>query len=114
MYYPINFDNNGSSFSVINTGTAPTPCKLIIIPKVDMVSLVITGLSKDAIEISSVPTGSELVIDGETGRITLDENDYFDHFNGWEFPKLQPGTNNIQISNGSQATVQIEFNARYI
>lgn len=114
MYYPITFDNNGSGFSITNVGTAPAPCKVTIIPKVDMVNLTITGLSQEPIEVDNVQANQVLVLDGELGEILLDEQDYFQHYNAWEFPKLQPGANDIRISNGSQCLVQIEFNARYI
>lgn len=114
MYYPINFDNNGSSFSVTNAGTAPAPCKVTIIPKVDLVNITIMGLSDEPIEVDNVNTGQELIINGETGEVLLDEQDYFEHYNAWQFPRLLPGLNQVQISNGSQCLVQIEFNARYI
>ena len=36
-YYPIEFD--GDSFVVINNGTAPAPCVLTVIPKVDFIKM---------------------------------------------------------------------------
>ena len=43
-YYPIEFD--GDSFVVINNGTAPAPCVLTVIPKVDFIKMEIKGLKE--------------------------------------------------------------------
>ena len=49
QYYPIEFDTTGSIFNVYNNGTAPTPCVVTIIPKVDFLNLVIEGLTETSI-----------------------------------------------------------------
>jgi len=46
-YYPIIF--NGEQFIVNNQGTAPTPCKITIVPQVSIVNLVIEGVSEKPI-----------------------------------------------------------------
>jgi len=113
-YYPIEFDNNGSSFTITNNGTAPAPCLITFIPQVDFITLSITGLSDEPIEVSGIRANDVLVIDGENRQVLLNDQDYFSHYNGWEFPKLQPGVNEIRIPSGSLANIQIEYNARYI
>ena len=47
QYYPINFDEAGNTFSITNNGTAPAPCVITIIPKVDFLKLeIIFGKSQ--------------------------------------------------------------------
>ena len=113
-YYPIEFDNNGTSFTITNSGTAPAPCVVIIVPKVDIMSLTISGLSKTPITVNRVLANQTLVIDGENRSVTLEDNDYFANYDAWEFPKLQPGVNQISITSGAQAQVAIEYSQRYI
>ena len=112
-YYPIEFDDNGG-FTVVNNGTAPAPCKITFVPKVDFINLEITGLSKEPIRVSNIKANQTLVIDGEEREVLLDEQDYFDKYDAWEFPKLMPGVNVIQISNGGLASVAIEYTQRFI
>lgn len=111
-YYPIVVMNG--SFTITNSGTAPTPCKVVIIPKVDMSNITITGLSKEQIIVYNVEANQEIIIDGEIGDFTIDGVSMFDQYEGWEFPKLQPGVNEISISNYNQLSIAIEFQARYI
>ena len=111
-YYPIAFD--GDVFIITNNGTAPAPCKITIVPQVDFVNLTIEGVSDKPISVSQVKTNDTLVIDGENRTITINDVPAFEKYNGWEFPKVQPGVNTISISNASQATIQIEYDTRYI
>ena len=113
-YYPIEFDENGSGFVIINNGTAPTPCCITIIPKIDIMNLSIEGLSKEAIKVSNIKTKDVLVIDAENRSVLINHQNTFDHYDGWEFPKLQPGKNAVKITNGAQASIAIEYNIRYI
>ena len=112
-YFPITI-NNESSFSITNTGTAPTPCKLTIIPKIDILTLTITGLSAEPIVLRNIYYNSVVIIDGETGLFTINDVANYNNYDAWEFPKLQPGINNITITNASQCEISIEFEPRYI
>lgn len=114
QYYPIDFDATGAMFSIFNSGTAPTPCVVTIIPKVDFLKLVIEGLTETPITFTGLKTQEVLVIDGENRTVTVDGIDAFSHYDAWEFPKLQPGANQITIVNGTSATISIEYNANYI
>ena len=109
QYYPIEFDSTGNVFTVTNSGTAPAPCVITIIPKVDFLKLTIEGLSESPIVFTGLKTNETLVIDAEERTVTVDEQ-----YNAWEFPKLQPGINQITITNGSLATISIEYSANYI
>lgn len=112
-YFPINFDN-ASSFIITNNGTAPAPCIVTIIPKVDFLTLTIEGLSEEPIKISSILANSTVVINGEDRTITIDDLDASLRYDAWEFPKLQPGQNTITINNGAQCSVAIEYSPHYI
>ena len=111
-YYPITFD--GDSFIIINNGTAPAPCKITVVPQVDIVILTITGVSKKPIRVSNLLVNDVLVIDGENRVITVNDEDAFSRYDGWEFPKLEPGENEITITNGAHIQLSVEFNARYL
>lgn len=113
-YYPIEIDIAKGGFTIVNSGTAPAPCKITIIPKVDLMGLTITGLSENPIEVSRIKTNDILVIDGETRQVLINDKDAFGSYNAWEFPKVQPGINEVSITNATQATIQIEYDTRYI
>ena len=114
QYYPIEFDTTGTVFNVFNNGTAPAPCVVTIIPKVDFLKLVIRGLTETPITFTGLKTGQTLVIDAEERSVTVDDEDAFANYDAWEFPKLQPGANQITIENGPSATISIEYSANYI
>lgn len=111
-YYPITFEEG--SFTIINNGTAPAPCKITIIPQVDFVVLTIEGVSKKPINIPHLSANDVLVIDGEERTVTVNDMEAFDKYDGWEFPKLQPGKNIVSINNGAHLQMSVEFNARYL
>ena len=111
-YYPITFD--GDSFVINNNGTAPAPCKITIIPQIDFVVLTIEGVSEKPIKVSHIKVNDTVIIDGENRIITINDAPAFNNFDGWEFPKLQPGENRITIPNGAHIQISIEFNARYL
>lgn len=112
-YYPIEFNQEGQ-FIIVNNGTAPSPCIITFVPRVDFSRLVITGLSKEPIVVENINRDQILVIDGQNRQVTLDGNDYFEGYDGWEFPKVLPGSNQVTISNGAMAEVAIEYSLRYI
>lgn len=114
QYYPIEFDEAGSVFTITNSGTAPSPCVVTIIPKVDFLKIVIQGMSKDPIIFTGLKMNQTLVIDGEERTVTVNGEDAFSNYDAWEFPKLQPGINQIIIEQGIQASISIEYSANYI
>lgn len=114
QYYPIEFDATGAVFNIFNNGTAPTPCVITIIPRVDFLHLVIEGLTEAPINFTGLKTNEVLVIDAESRFVTVDGKDAFSRYDAWEFPKLQPGNNQITIVNGTSAAISIEYSANYI
>lgn len=114
QYYPIIFDEQGDSFVIVNNGTAPAPCILTIIPKVDFLKLVVEGLTEAPITFTGLKANQALVIDGESREVSVDGVSAFAFYDAWEFPRLLPGTNQITIKNGTSASISIEYSANYI
>ena len=114
QYYPIVFDNTGKSFTITNNGTAPAPCVLTVIPKVDFLKLVVEGLTETPITFTGLKTNQVLVIDGENREVSVDGVNAFAYYDAWEFPRLLPGINQITIENGTFASISIEYSANYI
>lgn len=113
-YLPIIIGSDGSSFSVVNNGTAAAPCRLTIIPKNDLMLITIEGLSKEPITMERIQKNQILIIDGIDRVVTIDGVNAFEQYNGWELPKLQPGINNVKITNADLMVISIEYQARYI
>ena len=53
-YFPIIIDADGTSFQIVNNGTAAAPCRVTIVPKNDIMLLSIEGLSDEKIEVHKV------------------------------------------------------------
>lgn len=113
-YYPISLNEQGSGFSVVNTGTAPAPCVLTIIPRVNQLSISVSGLSEEPFTITNVNANDIIVVDGEKREVLINNELAWDHFEGWSFPRLEPGTNEVTITNASMFAIEIAFSARYI
>lgn len=80
--------------AIVLNSTAETPVMMEIIPSTNMESANIVGLGKD-ITIKNLTSGQTIIIDGEKGLVTENgENKWLD-YDGWGFPKLLPGTNEI-------------------
>ncbi len=115
IYYPITVIPGENTFTILNDGTAAAPCRLSFIPINDIVSCRITGLSEEELIINNIRTGSKVVLDGINKTITINELEAFSQFDGWEFPKLQPGENKVFITNADSMTlIECEFQPRYI
>lgn len=114
-YYPIIVNDEGNGFSVINAGTAPTPCCLTLIPKATLRDITITGLTTHPIQLNFVINAYDVVvIDGENGVFKVNDELEWDKYEGWELPRLIPGTNEITITNASLFDVEIGFDLRYV
>lgn len=114
-YYPIELRAGSPTFVVFNKGTAAAPCRLSFSPYNDIMSLTITGLSTDEIKLSKIYSGSKVVLDGINNTFTIDGNDAIQYFDGWEFPRVEPGENIITITNAdTMIEIEIEFQPRYL
>ena len=114
VYFPVVFENDGESFSIINNGTAASPCRITIVPQNDIMLLQITGLSQEPIKVTRVQRGNILIIDGIDKAVTIDGEPAFDRYDAWEFPKLSTGTNNIKITSGGSCQISIQYQPRYV
>lgn len=112
-YFPIIIESDGS-ISITNSGTAAAACRITIVPKNDIMLLTIEGLSEEPIQVDRIQHGQLLIIDGMNREVTLDGENAFEKYQGWEFPKLQPGLNTVKITNADTMALSIEYHPRYI
>lgn len=114
-YFPITIVSGIQTFTVANGGTAPAPCKITLTPLNDIMTLTIKGLTDESIVVTKVKAGDAVVLDGINKQIKINGVDAFDRYNAWEFPRLKPGNNKIEITNADEMTlIEIEFQPRYI
>jgi len=105
-YFPIVIDSSGT-FSIVNNGTAAAPCRLTVVPQNDVMQMKILGLSKEPIIVNRVQRNTILEIDGINHTVTKDGENAFNDYDGWEFPKLSPGVNEINITGGDTSNISI-------
>lgn len=115
VYYPISISSEQTSFSIKNRGTAAAPCRLSFTPINDVMSFTVEGLSEEPITMTNILKDSNVVIDGINKQILINGENAFSQFDGWEFPKLQPGNNIVNMTAANQMSlIEIEFQPRYI
>lgn len=68
---------------------------------------------QNEIVMNDIRIGSEIIIDGETGAITMDGESKIEDCDIWELPTLKPGKNVID-TNGSGMRIVIEYEPRYM
>ena len=75
----------------------------------------ILGLTKEPITMTKIMRGDNVTIDGINKKIQINGLDAYSQFEGWEFPKLQPGENTITMTAADDmALIELEFQPRYI
>ncbi len=112
-YFPIVVGSDGS-FTITNSGTAAAACRITIVPRNDIMLLVIEGLSQEKITMTRIQSGQLLIIDGINRTVTLDGENAFENYDGWELPRLQPGINTVKITNADTMALSIEYQPRYL
>lgn len=85
-------------------GNAPCEVLYEIVSEITASEFIING-----IKIKNITAGQTLLIDGITKRILVDGQNKFKDSEFWEFPKLQPGTNTINISS-TRVSVKVHYN----
>ena len=93
-------------------GNLETPAIVEIMPSIDIIDIVITGLG-DTFTIKNLKAGQKVIVDGELGVVTQNGVNKFLDFVGWEFPKLTPGANTITFSK-SNCDIIIKYKPRWI
>jgi phage-related protein len=94
-------------------GNTETPAIVEITPTSDLIDLVINGFGKDSITINNLVAGKKVILDGESGLVTVYEVNKYGDVDMWDFPTLQPGPNTITCSR-STANITIKYKPRWI
>jgi phage-related protein len=112
--FPIIINSDGETFSITNSGTAPSLCSLTVVPQNDIMLLTIKGLTDEPITFEKLKKGQMLTINGLEGSVLVNGEDAADSFHGWEMPKLQPGVNQVSINNANILSLSVEYSPNYI
>ena len=89
----LNF-NSLEEFTINNDGTDITPAILEITPNVNLADITLEGLADDPIIIKNLTANKTVVLDGELQKVTVDGMNKYGDTDMWDFPRLNPGTNN--------------------
>ena len=103
-----------ATFSIKNAGTAETPCIIEITPTQSISSLTFEGFTDKPFTVKNIVSGQKVVINGETNAILMNGQNGFKNFDGWSFPSLIPGANNLKVSSALGYSMVIKYKARYI
>lgn len=96
------------------SGNKDTPCVVEITPTVTVADITITGLTDIPFTINNLTVNKKIIINGEEGKITEDNNNKFGSINNmWEFPRLKPGNNTISVTRNN-VNMTIKYKPRYV
>lgn len=84
-----------------------------ITPSIDLIDIVVNGLSKDPIVIKNLKQGQKVIINGEDGTVTCNGINKYGDTDLWNFPKLVPGANTLSFSQ-SNCDITIKYRPRWI
>ena len=104
----------GEIFTINIAGTAETPCIIEITPTQSISSLTFEGFTDKPFTVKNIVSGQKVVINGETNAILMNGQNGFKNFDGWSFPSLIPGVNNIRVSSTLGYSMIVKYKARYI
>lgn len=87
-------------------GSREAPCIVEIYAKTALSNYAIT-LNEEEYKVKALEAGETLIIDGQTGKVTINEENAFDIIDMWAFPKLHMGYNDLEFSSaGAKVTVR--------
>lgn len=89
-------------------GTRDTPITLEVTPVIDMLEFSIYGVAERGITIKNLSKGITIYIDSATGLVTENGKNKFDDVIMFEFPHLEPGSQEITFSE-STCNVTIKY-----
>lgn len=97
-------------------GNRATPCKVTITALEYIEELTINGFQSGVITVSTIPRGSTVVIDGETGFVTMDGENKFKDVYLMEFPYLTTGTKKAHhlIFSDRNALVTVQYKPMWL
>lgn len=100
------FDGTDCTFT--NVGSLRSGVKIRIVPKSDLDSLVVSGIT-----ISNLASGQPFVIDGLEGKVTCNGINKFLDTDLIEFPKVNPGHNNFAVSS-SEVVIEVSYYPTFV
>jgi phage-related protein len=94
-------------------GNLETPAIIEITPSIDIIDIVLTGLSKNSIKIENLTASKKIILNGEDCKVTELGLNKFGDTNLWSFPSLKPGENTI-TSSRNNVDITIKYKPRFI
>ena len=94
-------------------GSRKTPCILEVYARSALTDYVIKGLGNDDITVQSLAGGKTVIIDGNSGIVSMDGANAFDRVSLWEFPSVRAGTNTLTFSS-SKAKITVRYHPMWI
>ena len=101
---------NVSRLIITNNGVYASPAVLTVKPRIYQSTLTIQGFEK-TISLDKINANDVIIINAETGQITINGNAGISKYNSFYLPKAKVGTSTIQTSTASDITVV--FSERY-
>ena len=101
---------NVSRLTVENNGVYTSPALLTIKPRAYQSTLTIQGFEK-TISLDNINANDVIIVDAESGQITINGNAGISKYNSFYLPKVKVGTSTILVSTASDITVV--FSERY-
>ena len=101
---------NVSRLTITNNGVYASPAVLTVKPRTYQSTLTIQGFEK-TISLDKINANDVIIINAETGQITINGNAGISKYNSFYLPKAKVGTSTIQTSTASDITVV--FSERY-
>lgn len=99
------------SGSIVLDCTGKTPAILELTPSSDISQATITGLGED-ITLANLTAGQTVIIDGEKGLVTENDQNKWADYDSWGFPQLKPGENRITVD--ADLDITIRYKPRWI
>lgn len=94
-------------------GNSETPAIVEITPSIDIIDIVLTGLSDDPMTVRNLKAAQKVIFDGENGTVTQNGVNKFLDTDLWEFPRLKSGNNTITVNRGN-VDINIKYKPRWI
>lgn len=100
------FDGKTSG-QIYADGSRETPCVVEIYAKSAISNYAVT-LNGEEYKVEALEAGKTIIIDGQAGKVTVNEENAFDLIDMWTFPKLHTGYNDLEFSS-TAAKVTISY-----
>ncbi|MGL5153085.1 MAG: phage distal tail protein, partial [Clostridium sp.] len=109
----VEYANKVTTKTIQAQGNKSTPCILEITPSIDIIDLIIEGVSEAPITIKNLKANKKFILDGEKFKATIDNINKFSDVDLWEFPGLSPGVNNLKFSRNN-CNITIKYKPMWI